>query len=38
MEARQLFHVFDIVYQGLGNGLEDNNIFSVRYFTDVLDI
>ncbi|KPM35914.1 hypothetical protein AK830_g10638 [Neonectria ditissima] len=33
MKARGLFPVFDIAYQGLGNGLDDD-IYSVRYFAE----
>ncbi|KAH7151732.1 aspartate aminotransferase [Dactylonectria estremocensis] len=33
MKQRQLFPLFDIAYQGLGNGLEED-IYSVRHFVE----
>lgn len=34
MQARQLFPLFDIAYQGLGNGLEED-VYSVRHFASL---
>jgi aspartate aminotransferase, cytoplasmic len=34
MQARQLFPLFDIAYQGLGNGLEED-VYPVRHFVSL---